>query len=269
MQKRVLLFLAVGLLAVFGLFWLAFNMRGPKKLSPSQATEVALYSLASVCETRNELLRARETYEKLIEKWPASNSVEKAKSELDRINMKILFSPISTPDSFTYDVMPGDTLTKIAKKHSTTVELLMKANNLKDGVIRLGRKLKVTKSTFSVIVDKSQNILTLKGDDRILKTYRVATGINNCTPVGSFKIVNKVVDPVWYAHDAVVPAGSPKNILGTRWLGISQPGYGIHGSTDPTSIGRQSTAGCVRMHNKDVEELYAIVPVGTEVVIRD
>jgi lipoprotein-anchoring transpeptidase ErfK/SrfK len=52
-------------------------------------------------------------------------------------------------------------------------------------------------------------------------------------------------------------------------MGISHPGYGIHGSTDPSSIGKQATAGCVRMHNRDVEELYAIVPVGTEVVIED
>ena len=52
-------------------------------------------------------------------------------------------------------------------------------------------------------------------------------------------------------------------------MGISQQGYGIHGTTDPASIGAQVTAGCVRMSNPEVEELYAIVPEGTEVVIVD
>ena len=67
----------------------------------------------------------------------------------------------------------------------------------------------------------------------------------------------------------MVPPDSPENILGTRWLGIDKQGYGLHGSVDPTSIGKQVTAGCVRMTNKDVEELFDIVPVGTDVMIVD
>ena len=62
---------------------------------------------------------------------------------------------------------------------------------------------------------------------------------------------------------------SPENILGTRWLGISYPGYGIHGTTIPESLGSQSTSGCIRMLNEEVEELYSIVPYGTEVEIKD
>jgi lipoprotein-anchoring transpeptidase ErfK/SrfK len=240
-----------------------------EKYPDSPSAEASLYSLASIYETRGELLRTREIFEKLLAKFPASNSASKARSELDRVNIKILFSPVSDPDSITYEVKPQDTLTRIAKKFNTTVDLLMRTNNLKDATIKVGRSLKITKLKFSIVIDKSQNILTLKGDEKVLKTYPVATGINNCTPVGTFKIVNKAVDPVWYSQDAVVPAGSPKNILGSRWMGISKPHYGIHGSTDPSSIGRQSTAGCVRMNNSDVEEVYAVVPIGTEVIIED
>ncbi|MBM3248214.1 MAG: L,D-transpeptidase, partial [Candidatus Omnitrophica bacterium] len=57
--------------------------------------------------------------------------------------------------------------------------------------------------------------------------------------------------------------------LGTRWMGFDIPEYGIHGTTEPESIGKQATKGCVRMINKDVEELYSILPVGTEVTIID
>jgi len=72
-------------------------------------------------------------------------------------------------------------------------------------------------------------------------------------------------DPVWYKEGAIVPAESPENILGSRWLGLSEKGYGIHGTVDPDSVGQQATQGCVRMLNADVEELYAIIPVGTQV----
>jgi lipoprotein-anchoring transpeptidase ErfK/SrfK len=118
-------------------------------------------------------------------------------------------------------------------------------------------------------VYKSQNILILKTDEEIIKTYIVSTGKNNSTPVGTFKIANKLINPTWFKAGAVVAAGSPENILGTRWLGFNLPGYGIHGTTDPKSVGKQVTEGCVRMLNSEVEELYSIVPVGTEVTIVD
>jgi lipoprotein-anchoring transpeptidase ErfK/SrfK len=166
-------------------------------------------------------------------------------------------------------VQKGDSLTKLAKRFNTTVELISKANGLKDANIRIGRRLKITRVKFSISVDKSQNILTLKADENVFKTYRVSTGTNFSTPTGSFKITTKIIDPPWYIKGAVIPAGSPQNILGSRWLGITEPRYGIHGTTEPQSIGKQVTAGCVRMVNSDVEELYDIVPVGTEVVIVD
>ena len=83
------------------------------------------------------------------------------------------------------------------------------------------------------------------------------------------KITVKLIDPHWYKTGAVVPPGSPENILGSRWLGISKERYGIHGTTEPESIGKQVTAGCIRMLNNEVEELYVIVPSGTKVTIVD
>ena len=83
-------------------------------------------------------------------------------------------------------------------------------------------------------------------------------------------MINKIVNPPWYKEPGVViAAGDPKNVLGSRWIGISKPSYGIHGTVQPESIGQSVTEGCVRMKNSDVEELYAIVPEGTQVVIVD
>jgi lipoprotein-anchoring transpeptidase ErfK/SrfK len=87
--------------------------------------------------------------------------------------------------------------------------------------------------------------------------------------VGNFKIVNKLINPPWFKAGAVVPPESPDNILGSRWMGFNLTGYGIHGTTEEETIGRQITQGCVRMTNSEVEELFAIVPTGTEVTIVD
>ena len=138
-----------------------------------------------------------------------------------------------------------------------------------DDKIMPGRKIKVWNASFNVHIDKSQNVLILKTDEEVIKTYVVSTGSNNSTPVGNFKITTKLINPTWFKAGAVVPAGSSENILGSRWLGFDLVGYGIHGTTEPQNLGKQVTQGCVRMSNPDVEELYTIVPAGTEVTIVD
>jgi lipoprotein-anchoring transpeptidase ErfK/SrfK len=157
----------------------------------------------------------------------------------------------------------------VADRHHTTVALIKKANNITSEVIRLGRELKISTANFSIVVDKSQNTLTLKSEEEVVKIYPVSTGKDNITPVGTFKILSKIINPPWFSGGKVILPGDPKNILGSRWMGLTAKSYGIHGTTDDASIGSQCTQGCVRMHNKDVEELYDIVPIGTEVTIVD
>lgn len=226
-------------------------------------------SLASLYERQGKLVEAREAYKKAIQEYPNLDIAKTSKAKVEDLNIRILFSSAIDSMSKIYEVQQGDTLGKIAKVFGETVELLKVSNDLDGDLIRQGMHLKVVTAKFSVVVDKSQNVLFLKQDEEILKTYRVSTGENNSTPAGTFKVVNKLIDPVWYSAGAVVPPGSPENILGSRWLGISKPGYGIHGTTDPSSIGKQVTAGCVRMLSSDVEELYTILPEGTEVMIVD
>ncbi len=229
----------------------------------------ALFRLAEGQEAEGRLVDAAAAYRTLLDQATESPLIGKTQEQLGRVNVALLLSPTVTPDDTVYQVKPGDSLGKIASQHGTTVEYLQRANQLSGTVIRPGQKLKIPKGRFSIVVDKSQNQLLLSEGDRFIKTYAVATGKDNSTPVGTFKIVNRIIDPVWYTQGAVVPAGSPDNILGTRWMGLDKKSYGIHGSADPSAIGQQVTAGCVRMRNPDVEELYAIVPVGTEVTIVD
>ena len=216
------------------------------------------------------LLEAKRHYQALIQYDLPETDRKTLSQALEDLNIKILFSPIETPDSFFYTVQPGDALFKIAKKHNTTVELIKKSNRLERDIIRSGTKLKISKAVYSIVADVSDNTLKLFSDKELLKTYPVATGRSgHPTPIGSFTIENKLENPTWYKAGAVVAPDSPANILGTRWLGFSLAGYGIHGTTLPETIGTAASEGCVRMYNKDVEELFAIVPTSTTVKIVD
>ncbi len=200
---------------------------------------------------------------------PAATSTAPVQTSADTPAFKALLSSSPDAHSALYEIQKGDNLTKIAKKNGVTVDLIKKINGMTTDKVLPGKKIKIPSYKFAVVVDKSQNTLILKGGEEVLKTYIVSTGTNNSTPVGIFKITDKLIDPTWYTAGAVVPSGSPKNVLGTRWMGITKEGFGIHGTTEPEKLGQQVTAGCVRMKNSDVEELYSILPSGTEVTIVD
>jgi len=111
-------------------------------------------------------------------------------------------------------------------------------------------------------------VTLLKGDSPV-KTYPVAVGKSwSQTPLGSFTIVYKATHPWWIPPDGgrIVPPG-PQNPLGTRWMGLSKPYYGLHGTNAPSSIGHAISLGCVRMMPADAEEVYDLVSVGSRVEI--
>lgn len=274
MNRRLILIIA-GLLALLIIFIavVLLNIKKDKVTLPAKkglfSSASGLLTQARDLEAKGNLQDARVIYQKLLAEFTGSGEVMNWQKRVEDINIRLLFSPVLTSKSRLYEIKPGDTLTKIAKEFKTTTELIMKSNNLSSDRIVPGRKIKVWIAPFNILVDKSQNTLLLKTDEEIIKTYNVSTGKDNSTPVGNFKIANKLLNPTWFKAGAVVPTGSPENILGTRWLGFDLPGYGIHGTTEPQSLGRQVTQGCVRMSNPEVEELYAIIPVGTEVTVVD
>ncbi len=244
------------------------RFRAKVNLENTEILEESLLNAAESYSSKNDYMNAKIYLEKFTNKFPDSKKYKKAQNDIEELNIKILFSDVQNDDSFAYEIKKGDALAKIARKFNTTVELLKKSNDLKKDVIYPGKFLKVNKTKFNVLVNKTDNKLYLKRPDGgVVKTYIVATGKNLCTPVGAFKIEEKMIAPRWYKVGAVVEPDSPEYELGSRWMGLSIEGYGIHGTKDASSIGQYVTKGCVRMANKDVEELYAILPSGTEVVI--
>ncbi len=219
---------------------------------------------------KGELLKAQKVFKEIMASYTFRPGIEEIQKKLEDLNMRILLSGLAVPgETVSYLVKKGDSLDKIAKEFDTTVAFIKMQNGLASDLIKPDMQLRIWTKKFSVAVDKSQNILLLKSEGEVIKTYIVSTGKDNITPVGTFKITNKLVNPVWTHDGKIIPPESPENILGTRWLGFDLPGYGIHGTTQPESIGKQVTAGCVRMLNSDVQELYDLLPIGTEVIIVD
>lgn len=239
-----------------------------KEHPSSDLADDAMLNLALIHKEKGNLAEARNELENIVQNNPQSNLSEIVEKELGNINIELLFSSRPSEGGKEYVVKQGDSLFVIAQQFGTTVELIKKCNKLKSDFIKPGDRLKIITEKFSIIVDKSKNILTLKSGENVIKVYRVGTGTGGSTPAGTFLVTNKIMNPPWHKPgEGVIPYGDPRNVLGTRWMGFNKTGYGIHGTWDPDSIGQQASAGCVRLLNADVEEIFEIVPVGTEVTI--
>ena len=119
-----------------------------------------------------------------------------------------------------------------------------------------------------VLVSLVDRQLAVIQDGEVVATFQVAVGSDvTPSPSGEFKVVSRVENPTYYHPGVVIPAGK-NNPLGTRWLGLSQKGYGIHGTNAPSSIGHAASHGCIRLRNRDIEKLFTLVNVGDTVKIR-
>ena len=235
--------------------------------SSSNSSANQLFQSAKNLENDGEWLEAKKQYQMIYNDHPSYEGIEEVQHRLENINMQIIFSNTPTQYAKMHEVVRGDTLGELAKQYGTTIDLIKQNNALESDMIRIGQTLRIWSEPFKIYVDKSQNKLTLKTGDEVVKVYNVSTGTNSSTPIGEFNITTKLRDPVWFNKGVVVPPESPSNVLGTRWLGFDIPGYGIHGTIEPDRIGEQVTAGCVRMRNEEVEELYSIIPLGTKVSV--
>ena len=116
--------------------------------------------------------------------------------------------------------------------------------------------------TRRIVVSIPDKRLALIEDGRVVRQYSVAVGAPvSPSPVGTFTIVNRVSNPTYYRPGRVIAPGAT-NPIGTRWIGLSEKGFGIHGTDDPASIGFAKSHGCIRLRNRDVEQLFERVRAG-------
>lgn len=160
-----------------------------------------------------------------------------------------------------HTVKTGETLAQISRDYRTALSVIISANpGINPNVIYPGQRIVIPgfppSHTIPYRIDVSINSrrLRLFKDGVQVRQYPIAVGrILYTTPTGNFIIINKAPNP-----------GGP---FGTMWMSLSKEHYGIHGTNDPSSIGKSVSRGCIRMYNRDVEELSRMIPIGTPVFI--
>jgi len=116
-----------------------------------------------------------------------------------------------------------------------------------------------------IVVSIPDRKLALIENGRVVKLYDVAVGAPvSPSPTGEFQIAQRLENPAYYKPGVVIAPGIG-NPLGTRWMGLSVKGFGIHGTDRPDSIGHNASHGCIRLRNRDIEDLFARVKVGDRV----
>ncbi|AIC95908.1 L,D-transpeptidase family protein [Shouchella lehensis] len=162
---------------------------------------------------------------------------------------------------YTHIVQPGETLYTIANDFRIDLTTLLTANQLHpSSQLLIGQTIDIPtlpdpqSISYSIHVSLNQHTLSLYHNGQLVQQYPIAVGkMLTQTPTGTYVIINKAPNP-----------GGP---FGVMWMSLSKQHYGIHGTNDPSSIGRSVSHGCIRMYNQDVTQLAATIPIGTPVTI--
>lgn len=182
-----------------------------------------------------------------------------------------------------YQAAEGDSLLSIAQAHGLAVEHLAFANGFDVSAAQIvpGSALILPKRRIlpanpprdGLVLNLPERGLYRFSGGSFVEFLPVAVGAPpaTLTPLGEHRVVEKVVDPTWYppawaADSRPVPPG-PDNPLGDRWLGLSAPRIGIHGTNNPINVGGSVTHGCVRCYPADIRRLFSNTALGTPVRI--
>ena len=243
----------------------------PAATAPAPVPDAAkqLAEARELCKN-DRCLQARDLCQQILDKNKDGAIRAEAEALLGEANSTLAFSRRPMPEKTDYTVQVGDTLAGLAKKFTTTKEMIRRSNNFSGDVIRVGDRLRVLNAKWAVTVNKNDNDLLVTMNDKFFKRYGVGTGQYSMTPTGTFHVVSRIEHPTWYrAGGTPIPYGDTNNVLGTHWISLDIPHYGIHGTWETNTIGQQSSQGCIRLLNSNVEELYILLPEGTPVTITE
>ena len=256
----------------------------PEEIATANSALQAALTLADT-----DPVAARAILTRLLDGSATTNADRlRAYEAINKLNAVLTFSErvlANDPYAKQYTVKEGDSLSNIRKAQHLDCEwrFLQRINHLSnERSIRIGQVLKTPTGSFHGEVHKSEfrlNIFEGDGPDRVMvASYPISLGEFNSTPTGAFAIRprSKLIDPEWRnpRTGQHFQSNYPANPIGERWIGLKgiEPhnkdfeGYGIHGTTDIASIGKQASMGCVRMLPQDVEVVYELLTEPNSVV---
>ena len=264
----------------------------PQMVAPIQVSAQTLID-GKAKKDAGDLVGARELINAALLSGQLSESdCDAAREMITEMSQKLVFSGKHFDgDALTdkYQIMSGDRLSRIADRRGTTWELLCKINDLSDPKrIRAGQYIKVINGPFFAVVTKSKFRLDVYlgnaggPGSTFVMSLPVGLGKDNSTPTGMWVVQqgNKVHPATYYSPrgEGVIAADDPRNPLGGYWMGITgldgqavgKSSYGIHGTIDPDSIGKQASLGCIRLRHDDIAFLYDVLVEGkSKVMVKD
>ncbi len=193
---------------------------------------------------------------------------QQLKQLLDQVAGTVVYSTQNLAEP-PYEVQPGERLEDIGDKYGVPWQLLAKINGIDDpAALRPGERLKVMRGPFQAVVSLGKRELTLfAADGSYAGRFKIGIGSEHPPREGTFPVAEKVVSPVYYGRDRAISAEDADNPLGERWIGLGS-GVGIHGTNNPQSIGRTDLPGSISLSERDVEDVYDILSLGSRVTIR-
>ncbi|MGA2035837.1 MAG: L,D-transpeptidase family protein [Thermoguttaceae bacterium] len=167
-----------------------------------------------------------------------------------------------------YHVRVGDTLESIAAGYDVPWQVLARINGIRDPQnLRPGRELKIVRGPFSAQVDLNHLELTLMLKGRYAGRFPIGIGMDHPKLEGTYVVVEKTPNPPYNGPRGVLPPDDPANPLGKLWIGLGDQ-VGIHGTNNPQGIGRADNHGSICLSDRDIEDVYGILSVGSRVIIQ-
>jgi hypothetical protein len=237
---------------------------------------------------RNDPVGAREVLNAALFEGKLSGAdVTLAKQRMAKLNESLIFGRRAyrnDPFAGAYTVRSGELLQTIARNHGLGWEFLGRLNNISDPRrLRAMQTLKVVKGPFHAVVSKRAFTLDVylgspgQAGAMYVTTFNVGLGKDSSTPTGTWVAHNKLKNPEYYSPrgEGIIPADDPANPLGEYWIGLrgiegqalGSESYGIHGTIEPETIGKEESMGCIRLANEDAGRVFELLVENKSMVV--
>lgn len=279
MKWLFVLFLAIIIFG--GAAWIGYDLflkpqievereqHGEVHSEPTPDITLPEFRAAAKLRQEGKSIEARAALIAFIQKFPSGLHVDEAKELLGQINVEILLSRTPSPEKEDYVVRPGDVLAKVAHKLKSTPELIMRMNNLKGTMLRIGEHLLVSHPDFSILIQRKPKLLVLLNHGQFFKQYHIRE--EKLAARQPAKINTKVSETMAWREGKRIGFGSKEFIGSTRWIRLGNPAYMIYSVPDAAhpNLEQPAPASGLGLDASDVEELCGLVNNRMPVTITD
>jgi len=234
----------------------------------------ALFEAGQAAIAKKDYITGREKLSQAVAAGLGQEQEKAARQMLNQAADEWLFSSVILDNDQLcqrYRIAQGDTLASIGRKFNVPYQLLQKINKIASPAnLRVGEVIKVVTGPVRIKVQRQKYQMSVYLQEILVRSYPVGLGKpGRGTPTGLWLVKLKQMDPSWHDKEngKFYKPEDPENPLGERWIGLEgregeakgREGFGIHGTIKPEEIGQSASRGCIRLLNKNVEELYDLV----------